>query len=500
VTASGSSNTSVLERSGKHRNSPNAYDNAWSDTEWFNPQYSGRHSTSGTLLQASPVAVGNAFSVTTEDVIDVLGPDADSLLADSKLEMGELVQLLNAETMLLPRIDAEMEAEIESALAGDPELKKTKGAHAKAATGVWKKRFLKAAIGAVLVTAAGGGTAFAMNKSVTMEVDGQTQSVNTFSGTVRDVVQSEGMNIGPHDILSPSPDAQVSDGGKIVLDRGRQLSVTVDGVRQSHWVHSGSLGEALQQLKINTKNAWMSDSPNAQVPVSGENVDVKTLKHITVADGAGHPKAMQTHAVTVGELMRSMNIKLGKEDKVSPSANEKITDGKRVTISRTGTQVVNTKRSIAPPEKKVDDSSMTQGETKVVDEGKAGSEMVTSRVTSVNGKVEKTVELAVKQLTAPQPKITHVGTKPKPAANAANGSLWDEIAACESSGNWAMDSGNGYYGGLQFDRGTWLSNGGGQYGETANLATREQQITIANKVKAERGLQPWQCAGELGLR
>jgi LysM repeat protein len=75
--------------------------------------------------------------------------------------------------------------------------------------------------------------------------------------------------------------------------------------------------------------------------------------------------------------------------------------------------------------------------------------------------------------------------------NASDTSVWDRIAQCESGGNWAINTGNGYYGGLQFNSGTWLSNGGGAYAPTANLATREQQIAIASIVQAARGWSPW---------
>lgn len=75
----------------------------------------------------------------------------------------------------------------------------------------------------------------------------------------------------------------------------------------------------------------------------------------------------------------------------------------------------------------------------------------------------------------------------------ANGSMWDKIAQCESGGNWHINSGNGYFGGVQFDTRTWLSAGGGQFAPRADLATKEQQIIIANRVYAKRGLQPWGC-------
>ena len=72
--------------------------------------------------------------------------------------------------------------------------------------------------------------------------------------------------------------------------------------------------------------------------------------------------------------------------------------------------------------------------------------------------------------------------------------MWDRIAQCESTGNWSINSGNGYYGGLQFDIQTWLGAGGGDFAQRADLATREEQITVANRVYADRGLQPWGCA------
>ena len=78
-------------------------------------------------------------------------------------------------------------------------------------------------------------------------------------------------------------------------------------------------------------------------------------------------------------------------------------------------------------------------------------------------------------------------------AQAWDAGVWDRVAQCESSGNWSINTGNGYYGGLQFDIRTWLGSGGGAYAPRADLATRAEQITVANKLYAKRGLQPWGC-------
>ncbi|MGH3825494.1 MAG: transglycosylase family protein [Pseudonocardiaceae bacterium] len=78
---------------------------------------------------------------------------------------------------------------------------------------------------------------------------------------------------------------------------------------------------------------------------------------------------------------------------------------------------------------------------------------------------------------------------------------WDRLAQCESGGNWSANTGNGYYGGLQFSHGTWRSHGGGAYAGTANQASRSQQIAIAEKVLRAQGWKAWpSCSRRAGLR
>lgn len=86
------------------------------------------------------------------------------------------------------------------------------------------------------------------------------------------------------------------------------------------------------------------------------------------------------------------------------------------------------------------------------------------------------------------------------SAEAASTATWDRLAQCESSGNWSINTGNGYYGGLQFAQGTWEGFGGTQYAERADLATKQQQIAIAEKVLATQGWGAWPaCSAKLGL-
>src|SRR6187549_635039 len=86
------------------------------------------------------------------------------------------------------------------------------------------------------------------------------------------------------------------------------------------------------------------------------------------------------------------------------------------------------------------------------------------------------------------------------SASAAEAGPWDRLASCESGGNWHINTGNGYYGGVQFADGTWDGWGGERYASRADLATKAEQIVIAEKVLDARGWSPWPaCSARLGL-
>ncbi|MFJ4781065.1 transglycosylase family protein [Streptomyces sp. NPDC088762] len=81
------------------------------------------------------------------------------------------------------------------------------------------------------------------------------------------------------------------------------------------------------------------------------------------------------------------------------------------------------------------------------------------------------------------------------SASAATASEWDRVAQCESGGNWAINTGNGYYGGLQFSSSTWAAYGGKAYAPQANQASKSQQIAIAEKVLKGQGKGAWPSCG-----
>lgn len=138
--------------------------------------------------------------------------------------------------------------------------------------------------------------------------------------------------------------------------------------------------------------------------------------------------------------------------------------------------------------------------------------LVESESTEMPRRMVKTAPVATAEIktvaqvqpkAAPKPKTKaqkKSTPKSKHSNSNANGGIWDLIAQCESTNNWSINTGNGYYGGLQFNQSTWVSAGGLKYAPRADLATKAEQIAVAENLRSKRGLQPWECAGKLGLR
>ena len=99
---------------------------------------------------------------------------------------------------------------------------------------------------------------------------------------------------------------------------------------------------------------------------------------------------------------------------------------------------------------------------------------------------------------AAPPAATTAAPAPAPAPGSSGGVNWSAIAACESGGNWNANTGNGFYGGLQFTQQTWQAYGGGQYAPSANQATPTQQIAVAQRVLGGQGIGAWPVCGANG--
>jgi len=355
-------------------------------------------------------------------------------------------------------------------------------------------------LSAAVVAAVVGGTVALTTSSanaVTIQVDGQSQKVSTSASTVGKALKSAGYTPGVHDIVAPELNAKVHDGSTIVLKRGRLLRLNVDGVERDVWVTSPTVSAALADLGYSS-GSYSSVSRDKRLPLSVTAIDIRSPRSITITHD--HVTTSITTAdVDVSHVLADAGIALGAEDVVSPAVSTAPTDGLNVVIKRVTHGEATSTVPVPFPTTQQPDAAMVTGSSSLVTAGIAGSAQVTYDVVYVDGAPSAQVEKSRVQTLAPKPQVVKVGTAPKPAVAApasTTGLNWDAVAACESGGNWSINTGNGFYGGLQFDYSTWLSNGGGAYAPRADLATRDQQIAIANKLYASRGASPWPVCGK----
>jgi resuscitation-promoting factor RpfB len=356
--------------------------------------------------------------------------------------------------------------------------------------------------GAVLAGVVGGTAAFATAANgtpVTLVVDGQTKKIDTSASDVAGVLKDAGYHVDSHDIVAPSLHSHVKDGTRIILKQGRLLHLVVDGKAKNVWTTEPTVADALAALGYPSSD-FISVSRSKRLPLTATDIELRTPKQITVVHDHKSQQVTST-AADVATLLRELGITLGGNDRVKPAATTLLTPGLAVRVERVVTKQLTRTESISYAVVRHSDSSMYQGETKVIRSGKHGSAAVTYALVYIDGKLMGRARLARKVISKPVAKVVQVGTKERPAAPApaptnTSGLNWDAVANCESGGNWHINTGNGYYGGLQFNYSTWLSNGGGAYAERADLASREEQIAIASKLYAARGSAPWPVCGQ----
>ena len=366
-----------------------------------------------------------------------------------------------------------------------------------------KSKALLVTLVAVIVAAVGGTTVgyAALNKSVTLSLDGQAQTVSAMGGTVGDVLSAEGIEVTDKDLVAPALDEPIEDGTRISVQFGRTLSLAVDGEEKTYWVNSTTVASALGEIGRRFEGADLSTSRSTPLGRTGMTLEVVTPKRLAVKVGDGNLKRKKLTALTVEDVLSEMDVKISKRDKVTPALGKEISDGDKVVV--TDIRVVTREekgQSVGFDTITREDSSMLEGERETVRAGRAGVRDVTYELRFRNDELVARKVLSSDVTRAPVDAIVKVGTKEAPSEPnfASGGTVWDSLAQCESGGNWAINTGNGYYGGLQFSLSTWQAYGGA--GLPSN-ASRETQIAIATKLRdATGGYGSWPaCSAELGL-
>jgi uncharacterized protein YabE (DUF348 family) len=373
-------------------------------------------------------------------------------------------------------------------------------------TPFFRRKTVVALISAVtLALVAGLVTAMSLgSKTVTVSLDGQAAEVSTDAETVGELLESEGIEVDERDVVAPDLDTPVDEGSRVAVRFARPVDLEVDGEATRHWVTATDVTSALEQIGVRYSDARLSTSRSATISRSGINLRVVTPKTVSIVVGDAKARKVEVAAATVGQALEMREVKVDRWDKVSPRPGTQLQDRDTIRVTKVNLIERTVKDETLPfstTTRSTDE--LFEGEERVVRAGRSGSRDATYRLRFVNGKLENRSLLDVADVSRPVSRIVEVGTKeepaPAPATNyASGGTVWDALAACESGGNWAINTGNGYYGGLQFNLGTWQAYGGSGL-PSAN--SREAQIAVAERVRAATGgYGSWpHCSAQLGL-
>jgi uncharacterized protein YabE (DUF348 family) len=335
-----------------------------------------------------------------------------------------------------------------------------------------RRVWLIVAAAALTVLVVVGGTLLALTKTVTITVDGQSRSVTTLAGSVSGALKAAELTVAEHDTVAPAVSESIADGSTIVINRGRLLSLTIDGQPVALWTTTQTVADALDEMGRDPSDYQLSADRSRKIPLDGlavtadtlhnisvddrgsirtvpavtmtvadfldaqgielgpkdrvspdpgsmmsadSKVVVITLPTVTVTDGTAAATEIVSEAATVADLLAGSAITLGAQDVVSVPLDTPLADGLQVSITRvSSTQVSETVVIDQPADQTVNDAKLAAGTTKVTQTGQPGQQVVVYDVVLTNGVESSRTELSRTDTVQALPTVTHVGTKVAP--------------------------------------------------------------------------------------
>jgi resuscitation-promoting factor RpfB len=353
-------------------------------------------------------------------------------------------------------------------------------------------------MGAVLAAVVGASVFYSsVNKTVSLSIDGKTSKVHAMAKTVDDLLNDQGVKVGPRDIVAPAPSSSLSDGETVVVRYARPLTLTVDGIKRTYWTMELSVDKALAALGIRADGAQLSASRSQRIDRAGLAMWLSTPKKITLVVG-GKSQQLTTVAPTVSALLTEQHLLVSPLDELSLVPTAALRDGLVVKLVRVSERRETKTESVAFSVTRKKNSSLYKGTTKVIKKGKAGTRTAVYQLVVADGKTRKSTLVDATIITQPVTQIVEYGTKSRPVSASGGGSPsgtglnWAALAECESGGNPKAVNPAGYYGLYQFSLSTWHAQGGS--GNPIDASSSEQ-TKRAQILYGKTGASSWPSCG-----
>jgi uncharacterized protein YabE (DUF348 family) len=321
---------------------------------------------------------------------------------------------------------------------------------------------------------------------VQLRVDGRVVSADSGQSTVGAFLKEQKVKLGPEDQVEPNAKTSLSNNMTVTVLRAFPVTVDLNGTVRTVYTAQSVPRLFLTSLKLPANTGVFSEPTKIR---AGAVVRLRTYRKGTLTvDGTAVNYNLPV--LTVQELLTHYKVVLGPSDFTTPPVTAVIpVDDPFVNVVRVAQNLTSKDVPYQVPPATEPDATMAVGTTRVQN-GSPGVMKITYEITKNNGAVSAETPVSQVPVLLSQPTITFFGTMADPR--------WDEIAKCETGGNWSM-VGKTYSGGLGIYNGTWNAFGGQQFASNPGLATREQQIVVAERIRARYGFGAWGCGKKLGF-
>jgi resuscitation-promoting factor RpfB len=355
-------------------------------------------------------------------------------------------------------------------------------------TGFARRRLLALAL--VVATIGAGFYAFPRifnnGDHVQLQVDGRLVSAQSGVSTVGSFLKEQKVKLGPDDQVVPEASTGLSDGLTVQVLRAFAVTVDLDGTQRVVHTARSLPHDFLATLHLPATVGVRQIPARLQ---DGSLIQLRTHRKGTL-NVDGRAVKYDQPVYTVSELLDDYKVILGPQDFTSPAANQPVpVDNPLVTVVRVAQNLQSQNQPYNVPDQNQPDPNLLVGQTRV-QAGTTGTKQVTYQITTNNGAQVNGTPVSEIPIVPAQPTIHYFGTKAD--------QRWQAIANCETGGNWSIVAPT-YSGGLGIYNGTWNAFGGQQFASNPGLATREQQIIVAERIRAKYGFSAWGCGKTLGL-
>ena len=274
-----------------------------------------------------------------------------------------------------------------------------------------KKTVVGIVAGTVVASSLGFGSyASAMNKDVTLSVDGGPLAVTVWGSSVQDVLDANDIDLTDKDEVSPAAGDQVSDGDTITVRYARQLTVIADGDKQTYWTTATTLDDALAEIGLHDPDLRLSVDRSMPLGREGLTVTATTPKDVQITVD-GQTISGRSAAATVADLLAEQGITVSADDRITPGADALVTAGLSVTVQRVETSEETVSERIDYQTVSTEDSNLAKGTTQEVTAGKEGEKSVVYKIVKVDGQEESRTVVSESVVSEPVTREVKVGTK-----------------------------------------------------------------------------------------